>query len=74
MSYEKVIEQVKETPPELLDEVSTFLMFLKYRTQNSNQGKKSFDADYNELSSKISGQVTNAAKATIWEQIKDDTW
>ena len=32
MSYETVIEQVKATPVELLDEVSVFLNFLQYRS------------------------------------------
>ena len=41
MSYETVIEQVKATPVELLDEVSVFLNFLKYRsTQNQSRQKK----------------------------------
>ena len=40
MSYETVIEQVKATPVELLDEVSVFLNFLQYRsTQNQNRKK-----------------------------------
>lgn len=71
MSYETVIAQVKEIPVELLDEVSVFLNFLKYRTQ---QGKKTIDSEYNEIVADIASDVTNAAKATIWEQIKDDTW
>ena len=42
MSYETVIEQVKATPVELLDEVSVFLNFLQYRsTQNQSKQKKS---------------------------------
>ena len=41
MSYETVIEQVKATPVELLDEVSVFLNFLQYRsTQNQSKQKK----------------------------------
>ena len=71
MSYETVIAQVRETPAEFLEEVSTFLSFLKFKSQ---QNKKSFDENYNRLVTEISSDVTSAAKATIWEQIKDDTW
>lgn len=71
MSYETVIAQVRETPAEFLEEVSTFLSFLKFKSQ---QNKKSFDENYNRLVAEISSDVTSAAKATIWEQIKDDTW
>lgn len=74
MSYETVIEQVKETPVELLEEVSVFLNFLKYRSQYRIAGTKPIDSEYNNLAASVSGAVTNAARATIWEQIKDDTW
>jgi len=71
MSYETVIAQVRETPAEFLEEVSTFLSFLKFKSQ---QNKKNFDEKYNHLVADLSSDVTSAAKATIWEQIKDDTW
>ncbi len=71
MSYETVIAQVRETPAEFLEEVSTFLSFLKFKSQ---QNKKNIDERYNLLVEDISSDVTSAAKATIWEQIKDDTW
>lgn len=71
MSYETVIAQVRETPAEFLEEVSTFLSFLKFK---SKQNKKIIDEKYNLLVEDISSDVTSAAKATIWEQIKNDTW
>lgn len=71
MSYETVIAQVRDTPVELLEEVSTFLSFLKYKSQCN---KKTIDNNYNMLAAGLSSDVTAAAKATIWEQIKDDTW
>lgn len=71
MSYETVIAQVRDTPVELLEEVSTFLSFLKYKSQRN---KKTIDNNYNMLAAGLSSDVTAAAKATIWEQIKDDTW
>ena len=75
MSYETVIEQVKETPVELLDEVSVFLNFLQYRsTQNQSKQKKMPDETYNQLASNTANAVTNSARETIWEQIKNDTW
>ena len=75
MSYETVIEQVKATPVELLDEVSVFLNFLQYRsTQNQSKQKKVPDETYNQLASNTANAVTNSARETIWEQIKNDTW
>ncbi len=74
MSYETVIEQVKATPVELLDEVSVFLNFLKYRTQQTQNAQKMPDETYNQLSEDMAGSITKAATATIWEQIKNDTW
>ena len=75
MSYETVIEQVKATPVELLDEVSVFLNFLQYRsTQNQSKQKKMPDATYNLLAGTAASAVTNSARETIWEQIKNDTW
>ena len=74
MSYESVIEQVKETPAELLNEVSVFLSFLKYRSQQSQNPQKMPDETYNRLVDDISETITNSSRATIWEQIKDDTW
>ncbi|MBP5176226.1 MAG: hypothetical protein ILP07_09990 [Treponema sp.] len=71
MSYETVIAQIRDTPVELLEEVSTFLSFLKYKSQHT---KKAIDDKYNMLTADLSSDVTSAAKATIWEQIKDDTW
>ena len=75
MSYETVIEQVKATPVELLDEVSVFLNFLQYRsTQNQSKQKKMPDKTYNLLADTATSAVTNSARKTIWEQIKNDTW
>ena len=75
MSYETVIEQVKATPVEFLDEVSVFLNFLQYRsTQNQSKQKKMPDETYNQLASNTANAVTNSARETIWEQIKNDTW
>ena len=75
MSYETVIEQVKATPVELLDEVSVFLNFLQYRSaQNQPKQKKMPDETYNQLASNTANAVTNSARETIWEQIKNDTW
>ena len=75
MSYETVIEQVKATPVELLDEVSVFLNFLKYRsTQNQSKQKKMPDETYNLLADTAASAVTNSAREIIWEQIKNDTW
>ena len=75
MSYETVIEQVKATPVEQLDEVSVFLNFLQYRsTQNQSKQKKMPDETYNQLASNTANAVTNSARETIWEQIKNDTW
>ena len=75
MSYETVIEQVKATPVELLDEVSVFLNFLQYRsTQNQSKQKKMPDETYNQLAGNTANAVTNSARETIWEQIKNDTW
>ena len=75
MSYETVIEQVKATPVELLDEVSVFLNFLQYRsTQNQSKQKKKPDETYNLLADTAASAVTNSARETIWEQIKNDTW
>ena len=66
--------QIKETPIELLDEVSVFLNFLKYRSQYKISGAKTIDSEYNDMVAPISSTISNAAKATIWEQIKDDSW
>ena len=75
MSYETVIEQVKATPVELLDEVSVFLNFLQYRSaQNQQKKKKMPDETYNQLAGNTANAVTNSARETIWEQIKNDTW
>ena len=75
MSYETVIEQVKATPVELLDEVSVFLNFLQYRSaQNQPKQKKMPDETYNLLADTAESAVTNSARETIWEQIKNDTW
>lgn len=75
MSYETVIEQVKATPVELLDEVSVFLNFLQYRsTQNQSKQKKMPDETYNLLAGTAASAVTNSVRETIWEQIKNDTW
>ena len=75
MSYETVIEQVKATPVELLDEVSVFLNFLQYRsTQNQSKQKKMHDETYNLLAGTVASAVSNSARETIWEQIKNDTW
>lgn len=75
MSYETVIEQVKATPVELLDEVSVFLNFLQYRSiQNQSKQKKMPDETYNLLAGTAASAVTNSARETIWEQIKNDTW
>ena len=75
MSYETVIEQVKATPVELLDEVSVFLNFLQYRSQHIQpKQQKMPDETYNQLVGTISSAVTQSARETIWEQIKNDTW
>ena len=75
MSYETVIEQVKATPVELLDEVSVFLNFLQYRsTQTQSQQTKMPAETYNLFPATAASAVTNSARETIWEQIKNDTW
>ena len=75
MSYETVIEQVKATPVEFLDEVSVFLNFLQYRSaQNQSKQKKMPDETYNLLAGTVASAVSNSARETIWEQIKNDTW
>ena len=75
MSYETIIEQVKATPVELLDEVSVFLNFLQYRSQQlQTKQKKMPDETYNQLAGTISSEITQSARETIWEQIKNDTW
>ncbi|MBO4385691.1 MAG: hypothetical protein J5817_01615 [Treponema sp.] len=74
MSYETVIEQVKATPAEFLDEISLFLNFLQYRKQQSQSNQKMPDETYNRLVNDMEESVTSSARATIWEQIKDDTW
>ena len=75
MSYETVIEQVKATPVELLEEVSVFLNFLQYRSHHIQQNQKKMpDETYNQLAGSISSAITQSARETIWEQIKNDTW
>ena len=74
MSYEAVIEQVKATPVELLDEVSVFLNFLQYRSHHIRSKQKMPDETYNRILGNMAGAVTNSARETIWEQIKNDTW
>lgn len=40
MSYETILEEIKTVPEEYLDELSTFISFLKYKTSDSDSLKK----------------------------------
>jgi len=80
MSYETVIDKVKSTPKELLDEVAFFLDYLNSKQQKKNTSK---DVDYNHIqkinevyskSSNKENSACDATKAAMWEQIKNDTW
>lgn len=40
MSYETVIDQIKETPEQLLDEISYYIEFINYKNQKKSESKK----------------------------------
>ena len=57
-------------------ELYDFALFLLSRPKQakSQTEKKAIDSEYNALVQNEKNAVCSAARATIWEQIKDDEW
>lgn len=71
---EALLQMYNDLNPVFKQEAFDFMMYLLQKQNKKSNDKKSFDTEYNALVSDISTAVSDRAKATIWEQIKDDTW
>lgn len=71
---EALLQMYNDLNPAFRQEAFDFMMYLLQKQNKKTNGKKSFDREYNVLASDMATAVSDRAKATIWEQIKDDTW
>ena len=55
-------------------ELYDFALFLVSRLKQEPKPQKTIDNAYNDLVQNEQEVVCAAARATIWEQIKNDTW
>ncbi len=71
---EAVLQYYNSLNSSFQSEVADFIMYLFQKQERTKNNQKNFDAEYNSLVADMSNVITDSAKATIWEQIKDDTW